>query len=78
MSHPKYPSPYDRINIDEEDEMIIKGYIVSRIRMLICILVIILSCGTLLILFLWRPGLWVKCAYKRCSFDQAQKLILIV
>ncbi|XP_054161335.1 probable cation-transporting ATPase 13A5 [Oppia nitens] len=65
-----------RINIGEEDELIIEGYMPSHIRTIFFLILIIISCGTLLIVISWKPSLRIRLTHSRCSLDQSNSVIL--
>jgi hypothetical protein len=78
MRNHKQPSPYERINIGEEDEIIIEGYLPSTIRLIGFICLVVLTCGMFLIIIAWRPGTRVRITHWRCSLDQAKTVLLKV
>jgi len=78
MKPHRQPSPYDRINIGEEDEIIIEGYLPSTIRLIGFICLVVLTCGMFLIIIAWRPGTRVRITHSRCSLDQAKTVLLKV
>jgi len=67
-----------RVNIGEEDELLIKGYVPSLVRLIGLAVLLVLSGGVLVILFSWWPSLKARLANRRCSLEQAQLLILRV
>ncbi|XP_053202977.1 polyamine-transporting ATPase 13A3-like [Panonychus citri] len=72
----KSPSPYDRINIDDDDEMIIEGYMWSLTRSFFFWCTTLLSSGFLVMLTTWEPSYQIKLTHTRSSLDQADKVIL--
>lgn len=71
-------SDRSRVNVDQEDELLLEGYTHSLLGLSGLVLVTLLSAGTSFILFSWRPSLKIRFAKKRCFFDQAQLLIVKV
>lgn len=74
----KSPSVYDRINIGDEDELVILGYVPNLIKCVLFWTFVLLSGGTLLLLIAWKPTVLVKATHQKCSLDCAQRLILRV
>lgn len=74
----KSPSPYDRINIDDDDEMIIEGYLWSLTRSFVFWFSGLLSAGFVFMLTTWKPSYLIKFTHKRCTLDQADRVILRV
>uniref|UniRef100_T1KHN6 Cation-transporting ATPase n=1 Tax=Tetranychus urticae TaxID=32264 RepID=T1KHN6_TETUR len=72
----KSPSPYDRINIDDDDEMIIEGYLWSLTRSFVFWFSGLLSAGFVFMLTTWKPSYLIKFTHKRCTLDQADRVIL--
>ncbi|XP_049658900.1 probable cation-transporting ATPase 13A5 isoform X3 [Accipiter gentilis] len=64
------------LNKDEENELEIFGYKTQGCRKALCIAGYILSCGTLLLLFYWKPewDVWANCT--RCSLEEADVVLL--
>ncbi|XP_049658892.1 probable cation-transporting ATPase 13A4 isoform X5 [Accipiter gentilis] len=67
---------YAQLNQGEENEMEIFGYKTQGCRKALCIAGYILSCGTLLLLFYWKPewDVWANCT--RCSLEEADIVLL--
>ena len=74
----KHPSPYDCINVGEEDELIVEGYMPSHFRLIIFISLVLLSGGMILLVIAWKPSIRFRISHNRCSLDQATTLVLRV
>mgnify|MGYP002649084779 CR=1 FL=1 len=64
------------MNVGEEDEFVLEGYVPSLLRLALLVILSILSGGILVILFSWRPSLKARISNRRCSLEQARLLIL--
>lgn len=78
MKTPNQPSKYERINVGEEDELIIEGFLPSKIRLLAFVALVLLSSGMILILIAWRPRIRVRLTHTKCSLDEAKTIVLKV
>ena len=78
FNYKQQPSPYDRINIGEEDELIIEGYVPNILKIIGFLLILISSFGTLLIFIAWKPGSRIRLTHTKCSLDRAKKIVLRV
>ncbi|KAH9404644.1 hypothetical protein TYRP_000470 [Tyrophagus putrescentiae] len=72
----KHAGESDRVNVGEEDEFVLEGYVPSLLRLALLVILSILSGGILVILFSWRPSLKARISNRRCSLEQARLLIL--
>lgn len=66
----------NRVNVDEEDELLIEGYAPSIVRSVGLVLLCLLTGGFVILLCSWRPCLRTRIANRRCCLEQAQLLIL--
>ncbi|CAG2100663.1 unnamed protein product [Medioppia subpectinata] len=69
-------SAYERINVGEDDQLIIEGYMPSHVRYILFIMLVIISCGMVLIIITWKPSQRVRITHSRCSLDQANTVVL--
>lgn len=68
----------NRVNVGEEDELVLQGYIPSLFRLISLLVLSVLSGGILVILCSWRPSIKARIAHRRCSLEQAQLLLVRV
>lgn len=68
----------NRVNVGEEDELVLQGYVPSLFRLISLLVLSVLSGGILLILCSWRPSIKARIAHRRCSLEQAQLLLVRV
>ncbi|CAH0389501.1 unnamed protein product, partial [Bemisia tabaci] len=64
------------VNGDNEDQLGIRGYKVSRVFQTISWVGIVSTLGALRLLFYWYPRLHLYATHKPCSFDEADSLLL--
>ncbi|XP_020286943.1 probable cation-transporting ATPase 13A3 isoform X2 [Pseudomyrmex gracilis] len=67
----------DYINPGEEDQMEIYGYSRSRMQVVITWIFIVLSLGTLRLIFHWVPYFMLRCTHFKCPLDKAETVLLI-
>lgn len=73
-----FPSSHvNLVNIGAEDEMEVFGYKMDKFRTVISWLLIILSGGTLRLVFHWWPQLMLYATHKQCALDFADKVLLV-
>nr|XP_018898434.1 PREDICTED: probable cation-transporting ATPase 13A3 [Bemisia tabaci] len=65
------------INLGEEDQMEVYGYKKSRVHLVICWMGIILTVGTLRLVFHWYPHWYLYATHRRCSLEQADSVLLV-
>ena len=53
------PNPGHRVNVGEDDEMEIIGYVPSKLRMLLAILALVFSAGLVALVFYWKK-VWAQ------------------
>ena len=74
----KQRSSSERINIGEDDHLLIEGYKRSKIGIFLLIVLTLLSAGILLLIIAWKPSIKTKIMSRKCSLDQAHFVILKV
>ncbi|CAH1997974.1 unnamed protein product [Acanthoscelides obtectus] len=67
----------DYINLNEEDQMEIQGYVYSKEKANIVRTCYLLSFGLLRLLFHWYPELHLKATHSSCSLKVAEKVLII-
>lgn len=66
------------LNKDDEDELRLFGYATSLTRKLLLFILIFLSGGILLLLFVWKPHMKHTLTAKNCAFHTADFLLVYV
>lgn len=75
----KHNNDYDdRMNIGEEDELLLQGFTNSLWKTIIVCIGILITGGLLAIIMLFRPAIRIRLTKKRCQLDKAQILVLKV
>ncbi|KAH9413831.1 hypothetical protein DERP_009429 [Dermatophagoides pteronyssinus] len=73
----KHNNDYDdRMNIGEEDELLLQGFTNSLWKTIIVCIGILITGGLLAIIMLFRPAIRIRLTKKRCQLDKAQILVL--
>ncbi|CAF0820069.1 unnamed protein product [Brachionus calyciflorus] len=64
------------LNYKTNDELIIEGYQLSKVKLNLIRVFIIISVGLLKLFFYWRPDLLLKLTHNKCSLIEATKVLL--
>ena len=67
-----------KINVNEKDELLIKGFRPHLGRSIVTVFAIVLSFGLLLILLVWRKDIKLSLFYQECPLHLATKVLLKV
>ena len=65
------------LNLRTENEMRIEGYSLSKSKLMLTRLMIVLSLGFLKLVLYWRSDLMLKFTHKRCDLKKATKVLLV-
>ncbi|XP_001498829.2 probable cation-transporting ATPase 13A5 [Equus caballus] len=64
------------LNPGEENELEVFGYKTQNLRRAFCLIGFVLTCGVLLLAFIWRPQWWVWANCIPCALQEADTVLL--
>ncbi|KAI5749947.1 hypothetical protein M8J76_011676 [Diaphorina citri] len=74
----RHPSPnVNHVNMGAEDQMEVYGYKRDKVRTSVSWLLIVLSGGSLRLVFHWWPQLMLYATHRQCPLDFAEKVLLV-
>uniref|UniRef100_A0A8D8V6R7 Cation-transporting ATPase n=2 Tax=Cacopsylla melanoneura TaxID=428564 RepID=A0A8D8V6R7_9HEMI len=73
-----HPDPnVNHVNIGQEDQMEVYGYKKDKLKTSVSWLLIVLSGGSLRLVFHWWPQLMLYATHRQCALDIADKVLLV-
>ncbi|XP_066153910.1 polyamine-transporting ATPase 13A3-like isoform X1 [Euwallacea fornicatus] len=67
---------FQYINFGEDDQMEIQGFVISKLKCNICVILYLLTMGILRLIFHWYPVLHLKATHRKCDLKVAEELLI--